>query len=164
MPIDPEKLKALKANGPAKVGGQRVKAAPKPVQTAQGKAAAEVVSAVNRLGGRQIPKVAEVWMFHADNQIQVFKQPKIIAAVAANAWCIQGKSVTKPMGPENMTEALQHMSIEGLQQLSSMLGMPPGGGMPPGMGMPGMPGMPGFGDVPNFDEAQDEEEAPELVE
>jgi nascent polypeptide-associated complex subunit beta len=160
MPIDQAKLKALKANGPSKVGGQRVathtKSAGSGAATGGNKAAAEIVTAINRLGGRAIPKVTEACIFLPDDKVQIFKNPKVTAAVQANTWAIQGKSVTKGLA-ESMTEVLQHMGMDNLNSLQAMV---------QAMGnMPGMPPMPGMGGdmIPNFDEVEDEE-APELVE
>jgi nascent polypeptide-associated complex subunit beta len=161
MPIDQAKLKALKANGPSKVGGQRVATHTKSAgtggaATGGNKAAAEIVTAINRLGGRAIPKVTEACIFLPDDKVQIFKNPKVTAAVQANTWAIQGKSVTKGLA-ESMTEVLQHMGMDNLNSLQAMV---------QAMGnMPGMPPMPGMGGdmIPNFDEVEDEE-APELVE
>lgn len=160
MPIDQAKLKAMKAGGAAKVGGQRVNAAPKAAAAAQGgnKATSEVMTAIGRLGGKPVPKVSEAWMFHGDNTIQIFRNPKVTTTGQANAWVIQGASQRSAMGPEVMMEALQHMGMEQIGALQNMLGSMGGAG-----GMPmGMPGMMGGDDVPNFDEVEGEE-APDLV-
>lgn len=122
MPIDQAKLKALKAQGPAKVGGQRVaKPAAKAEKTGAAADAAKVSQAVNRLGGKAIPGVSEVWMFVGNEQTLQFNNPKVTAAVQCNTWAITGKPVKKPVA-ECFTQALPHMGLDNMGALQQLLG------------------------------------------
>ena len=53
-------------------------------------------SALKRLGVNPIPAIEEVCLYKDDNNVVVFKNPKVQASIGANTYVISGQNDTQP--------------------------------------------------------------------
>lgn len=151
MPVDQAKLAALKAQGSSKIGGQRVKTAPKAAVSADQQ---KVITAVNRLGGRPVPNVTEACIFLNDQNVLLLKNPKVVAAAQANTWAFTGKA--QKANPASLGPSfLEHLGMNNIQSLLSQISPDALANAQNAAAAAGL-----NAEVPNFDEA---EEAPDLV-
>lgn len=72
-----------------------------------------------RIGAQPIPGIEEVNMFHNNGDVTHFKNPKFLAAIAANTFVISGPSETKPFQDMMMKDPriIQHLGMENMEML-----------------------------------------------